>query len=272
MKFKIIEDGLGLEITAETGKEVMELLKHLYSFGDSLSEKVLKYARNIAEGSLTLAQRVTGRRKEEGARWFAHEYTAEPKWLQPYMDRLKRDTGYDGPIPTIEPGPRYTGYVTNLCHTRIIERSRISPDGYTAWGYDEAGPWNGKTAEQYSASKFAEYVCEDIGDRRHEPEYIPVSGHGGAGLLKHNPNYLKRHYPHPAAKNHVVYNALLQWWLDNAATPGQRDVVQRALACHRTVCKNDTLGEWLLRSYANGWRVAWDGKGSFIEQEDFLKM
>lgn len=265
MKFDIVDEGL--EITAEDSGEAIELLNHMYFFGGRFAEKLLRYASDVQAGKLTLVEKISPSELQRNGRWFFLTYEAPPEFLQPYMDVLKRDVGYEGPIPTLEQAPKYGHrHNKNLCHTHIVTVARISPSGYSVMGYQRAGDWNGKTAEVYARNLFCEYIRRDLGDVRREPEFLTMDN----GWRKPNPNYLKVYPAHPAATSCTIYHALLSWWVDNVATPKQREVVETAFACHRTVCKNDTLGEWRLRDHYHGWRTSWDGP--LITLEEFKKL
>ena len=91
-----------------------------------------------------------------------------------------------------------------------------------------------------------DYVREGVGARKSEPEFIELSG----GLLKRNPNYLKRHAPHVACTSEPIFARLLQWWADTHATPAQKQILADAENAHKTtISKNGRLSELLMRSY-----------------------
>lgn len=242
MKFAIVDKCL--QIQAETPAEVLETLKHFRL-------DIAAHVDAIASGMLTHTAKPGSR---DNGEWFACDYTAPPEFLAPYFARLQKLTGYAGPIPSID-APRYEGHCVNLCHTHIVETASISPAGYRARGFICSADWNGRTAAERAPGNFAEYICEKLGDTRRESEFIEI---GNGGLLKRNPNYLKRHAPHAALTNVPLFSAVLQWWIDTQATQAQKDVLQTCDTNHRSVCKNDALGAHLIRSYDDGYRVAWD--------------
>lgn len=244
MKFEIANDGF-LEITAQTPAEVREVLKEF-------DLDPFEYVEALSTG--TLVHRAAPPRRDNGA-WFECEYTAGPEWLKPYMERLKTITGYEGAIPTIEDAPRFDRTFANLCPTHNMASARLDAKGYTAKGYVQCGDWAGRKAVDRAPGYFAESIQMKLGDQKHEPEMIQI---GDGGLYKRNPNYMKHYAPHAAATNATLFGALLQWWLDTHANAAQRKVVADAIACHQSVCKTDTLGAWMLRSYEGGWRTGWD--------------
>lgn len=241
MKFAIVEKAL--HVSAETSREVLEMIKH-YSLD------TLAHVENIASGTLTKVCK-PGR---ENGEWFAVSCELGPEWVAPYLKRLEKLTGYAGPVPVI-PAPRYPGgYCENLCHTHIVETATVSSDGYTARGFVHSQDWNGKTAAQRYRAHFADYVSESIGGRKSEPQYIRMNN----GWLKENPNYLKRYGAHAELSSALLFGCLLQWWTDTQATPGQREILRKCDENHRTVCPRDSLASYLFRSYEPGFRVSWE--------------
>jgi hypothetical protein len=198
----------------------------------------------------------------DNGEWFEVSYILGPEWFKPYADRLQHWTGYAGPIPAID-SPRYPGgYAENLCHTHLVTLAVMSSHGFQFSGFIHSADWNGKTAAQRFRGYFAECVSAAVGDAKREPEFFELSN----GLLKRNPQYLRRHAPHPAASSAGIFGALLQWWTDSQATPGQREILARCAANHRTVCPRDELGAFLLRNYEPGYRVDWSAPLVTLEQ------
>lgn len=247
MQFQII-DNVGLQITAETTAEVKEVIGH-YKLD------VMLYIESLSTGHVVHIHRAG---KRDNAAWFKVSSFVPAEWIKPYMDKLQHITGYSGPIPSVENAPRYpdSARCVNLCYTHLVSDARIGPDGMVFDGYMHCGDWNGKTADARAPALFAEYVRAGLGATKLEPEHIRL----GNGLLKENPNYLHRYAPHAACTSASVLQCLLTWWLDTHATDGQKDVMSKALANHKTVCKTDTLGSWLIREY-QGLRTSWESDG-----------
>lgn len=242
MQFAIIDKAL--QVAAETPADVLEMLKH-YRLD------ILQHADALASGHLV--HTVPG--GKDGGQWFAITSVLGSEWAAPYLARLAHLTGYTGPVPAIE-CPRYPGSIAahHLQHTHIVESATLGSDGFVFRGYVHSQDWNGRTARDRYAARFAECVREGVGATKTEPEFLPV---GNGGLLKRNPNYLRRHAPHPAASSASVLGAIYQWWLDAKATPGQRGIIARCMANHHTVCPRDDLGSYFLRMYDAGYRVDW---------------
>lgn len=241
MKFAILDKAL--HITSETPAEGLEMIKHFRL-------NPLDHLQALTTGELS---HVCPGGRDNGE-WFAVSASLGPDWIRPYLDKIKHWTGFEGELPAIA-CPRYpSGYCVNLCHTHIVESAEMSSDGFTFHGYIHSSDWNGRTAAQRYHSLFADYIAENVGERKSESEFIGV---GNGGLFKRNPNYPKRYAPNARATSAEVFQALFDWWLSNRATPGQRDIVARCIVNHRTVCKNDALGAYLLRTYDHGYRVSW---------------
>lgn len=250
MQFSIIDKSL--RIQSETPAEALEIIQH-YRLD------VLAHADALSSGLLT---HVVDPSRQHNSRWFAVSHRVDAAWMFPYMARLSVLTGFHGQIPDI-PAPRYpAGYCVNLCHTHIVESATVSGVSYFAQGFIESGDWNNQTAAARSSPSFVEQIIEDIGARKSEPEFIELRN----GLLKKNPGYLRRHAPHPQLTSSILFGTLFQWWADNHATAGQRDILTRCEANHRTVCPRDPLASHLMRSYEPGFRVSWDAPAvSFTE-------
>lgn len=254
MKFTVINKAL--KITAESPREVLEMIKH-YSLD------TLAHVEAIASGHLV---HIVGPGKRDNGEWFPVSHTLGAEWLAPYMKRLQDMTGFSGHIAD-RPGPRYpSGYCVNLCHTHIVESASISSVSYTARGFIHSQDWNGRTAAQRYKEAFAGYVAANMGDVKREPEYIRMDN----GWLKENPNYLKRHAPHAAPKSAAVFECLFNAWLEKYASEEQRQIVTRCMANHHTVCPRDGMGEFFLRSYDRGYRVDWGGP--LVSFEEFAKL
>jgi hypothetical protein len=251
MQFKIANKAL--QVTAEDPKEVIELLKHR-------GMKIEEHIDALSNGSLT----VTFPAGKDNGEWFEVASTLGPEWISPYLERLRNLVGYAASVPTM-PAPRYPeGYCVNLQHTHIVTDSWMNGDGFVFTGFVHSRDWNGRTAAQRYQKYFDERVRSAVGDTKREPEFITMNN----GWMKRNPNYLKHHAPHPACTSAPVLDNLLQWWLAERATPGQRDIVLGEIANHRTVCKSDSLGSYYLRKYERGFRLKWDGP--LVTMDEFL--
>jgi hypothetical protein len=243
MRFSIVDKAL--HVSSDTPLEALEIIKH-YKLD------TLQHAEALGTGQLTHICK-PGRNNGE---WFAVSSVLGADWIAPYLKRLVHLTGFPGPVPRI-PGPKYPGgYAENLCHTHIVESVTLGEFGLEFHGFVHSADWNGRTAAQRYQACFDECVREAVGDTKREPEFVHV---GNGGLMRHNPNYLKRHAPHPAATSARILECLMSWWLENRATPCQRDIIAQCIANHRTVCPRDGMGEYFLRMHDQGYRTSWGG-------------
>lgn len=252
MKFQVIDKELHIE--CENARDVVEAVKH-FNFD------IAEHAEAIANGALSIVRKSS--RQNNGA-WFECEYTTQVEYLRPYFDKLKQITGYCGELPTID-APCYERKM-NLCYTHIVDHAQITPEGFKAHGFIESQDWHGKTAQERAPVQFREYIVAEIGDTKHEREFIELD----SGLLKRNPNYLKRHYPHAALANRALWACLWAWWFDTFATDEQKAIIKQTEDNHRTVCKTESLSDFLMRSYENGFRTTWGNP--LISFDQFQKM
>lgn len=226
-----------LHIRATTAKEVAEICKHF-------NLDITKHTDALIEGSL--GHIISGAKHP----WFHLFADVGFEFLQPYYDLLKKITGYDG-APFEIAAPRYPdSHCVNLCHTHIVVDAAISAAGYHAEGFIQSQDWNGKPAAVRAVANFNEYLRASLGFTKSEPQYIRLDN----GWLKENPNYLRRHAPQPACTSWRLFEVLMTHWLDHHATPEQVALWVRGDACHRTVCKTETLAASMLR-HCDGFHV-----------------
>jgi hypothetical protein len=232
MNFEL-SDHHDLIIRANTAKEVAELCEH-FRFD------ITKHTDKLVAGEMT--HTVSGAKRP----WF-HQFAVVPfSFLQPYYDLLKKVTGYSG-APFEISAPRYpdSRHRQNLCHTHIVVDAAIGADGYHAEGFIQAEDWNGQPADVRAERNFNEYLRAALGDTKREPQYLRA----GNNYLIENPNYLRRHAPHPAAASTALFEAIFSHWLTNHATDAQRDLWAEGEACFGTVVKSETLAASMLRNY-----------------------
>lgn len=258
MKFAL--QGKDLLVTAENPEEVKEVIKH-YSLD------VFQYVSAVSTGFLQYTSKA---RRRDNAQWFTLEAQIGPEWLTPYMDKLRHITGYTGPIPTIEDAPRYGWHhIDYLCHTHIVEKAQISPLGYLASGFLECGDWNGKLAADRAMPYFVGCIKSGLGDTKHEPEMICLNN----GLFKKNPNYMKQHAPHPAAKSLAIFLAIFNWWRTEVATPGQREALDQAEEAYRCISKSKTaFVESLMRGYSGFHKAYTNDSSGYVTFTQFKEL
>jgi hypothetical protein len=201
-----------LHFTAESSADVVALCARFKPFNLELPEELVKYADAIRLGSLVV---------EDGSEkrpYFRIETALDVEWLEPYAKRLRSWVGW-GELEQVE--LEFPCLVRPLCHTHSVTRAFLDGGHLCFEGYQQASEWNGKAAHVRAEKMFLDYVQEDIGARKQEPEYIGING-GGGGLLKRNPNYLRRNPPHPHLSHAGLFNALFSWWRANRASDAQK--------------------------------------------------
>lgn len=209
-------DGGGtLAVIAENSKEVVKVLDHFRVFDKSDPEQLVAMSDAIKAGHYTHVS-------NKGRDWYEVESALDHEFSKPYEDWLGRLTGFEGTLPDL----LLTGvHPRRLCHTHITDECYTQHGHICFKGYVQSQDWNCKTALERSFDSMLDYVEEDFGTRPHEPEFVPVKG---GGLMKHNPNYLKRHRAKPAASCGWLKEYLFDWWFDVLANDRQKNVISAA--------------------------------------------
>ncbi len=220
MKFEFAEGayaddfkfGGALTITAQGANEVESLIKHFRLFNDMSNVSVLQ-TRIEALQKETLSHVIQSDKRPvyEVSGALDDEFTA------PYKKWALECFGFDGVFPDLEI-PRQWG---GLIHTNYQARLYTDGEHICFEAFTSAQPWNGKSAQDYAQWLVSDYIAEEFGMRRHEPEFI----HAGNNMMKPNPNYLMRHRATPAASNARLKRAFFAWWLENCANDKQKAIV-----------------------------------------------
>lgn len=200
-----------LTIKAETAVEVESLIKHFRLFSDVSDVETLK-ARIAALESSTLAHVI----KSDKRPVYEVNGCLEYDFTEPYKKWALRDFGFDGVFPDLEIPRKWDG----LIHTNYQSRLYTESEHICFNAYVSAKPWNKKEAQVYAESLVTDYIGEEFGTRRNEPEFIQSRN----GHYVKNPNYLRRHRPTPAASNARLKRAFFQWWLATHANAAQKTV------------------------------------------------
>lgn len=220
MEFKFTEGnyegtfkfGGALTITAHGAQEVESLISHFRLFRDMSDVSVLQ-ARIEALQKETLCHVMQSDKRPmyEVSGALGDEFTA------PYKKWALDNFGYEGVFPDLEI-PRQWG---GLHHTNYQARLHTEGEHICFQAYTSSEPWNGRDAQNYAEFRVTDYIAEEFGTRRQEPEFI----HVGNNLMRPNPNYLKRHRATPGASNARLKRAFFVWWLENRANEAQRAIV-----------------------------------------------
>lgn len=237
---KFTHSGHILTILADTPADGVEICKH---FRLSIEDHVT---------SLASVMHISG---DEERPWFAVSADIGMKWLAPYYTLLEKVTGCAGPFDIEHPDLRYSRHM-HLCHTHIVDRAWIDAEGYHATGFIRAEDWNGQSAAQRAMINFKEYVTKALGAEEVQHEFLQLDN----GLYKKNPNWgCGRSKVFPQATHKLLFELLVQHWLEKHATPEQFNAWRRGEDCYRKVCKTSTLAERFLispyddRIYTNGY-------------------
>lgn len=220
MEFKFTEGdytgarkfGGQLAITAQGAQEVESIISHFRLFKD-VSDVTTLQARIAALQSETLTHVMQSDKRPmyEVATCLDYEFT------EPYKTWARDCFGYDGVFPDLEIPRKWNGLMYSDYRARLYtEGEHICVNAFTS-----SEPWNGKDAQEYAESCVKDYLGEEFGTRRREPEYIHLRN----GMAKPNPDYMKRHRPTPLASNSRLKRAFFDWWMINHASAAQKEIV-----------------------------------------------
>ncbi len=245
-----------MEVTATTPESKHELLKHFRVH----DENPVAMAQIITSPEPFT---VTKEPAKGGSRaWFLCSSALDLEWTQPYFNELHRRTGYVGRgiLPDLTPEyltPRYKW--AGLCFSHYVKSVSLQHGHFCFEVIVSSEDWNGRKAEDRCDSYAANGVQSELGDTRREPEFIPT---GFGSNMKHNPNYLKQHPPHPAFTSSWFWCALVDWWVENEATPPQRQFVEASGVLMGKLLVNGVSDLHNMRkehSIRTSWE--WDGLG-----------
>jgi hypothetical protein len=241
-----------LTVIAENSKEVVKLAEHFRMFDKNKPDELLALAAAIVAGTLTYISKPNAKRP-----WFRIEESLDRAFVEPYMKLLERHTGYKGETPELE---LTDNHPRRLCHTHITDTCELTGGLIHFIGYEQAEEWNNKPAEANAHDNMLDYVAEDFGERKHEPEYID----SGCGCMKPNPSYLRRHKATPASKCEWFWDILFQWWLNTRANAKQKDVIAKALGYSNKLELNKPwkLNNYSIYSFDQAGTCKWDEKGT----------
>lgn len=202
-----------LTFIAETPYEVLDLLNHFR----------LDQIKHLPELNKGFMEYTSNPKKR-----FWYPVTAElsPEWMDPYYKLLERITGYSGKLIDLDPAPS-----PGLCHTHVVQTSRVRNGVYFNEGFIQAEDWNGQDAEYRAAKNFDEYTKAFIGHITLDPEYLMDE----FGRERRNPNYLRRNPATPALEKKELFTALFKEWEKLHATEGQKLLIQKGIECERTI-------------------------------------
>lgn len=238
-----------LQFVAENPVDVKTLQTHFKVFDLDDADSLVAYATALQSGKLSVNLDSSGKRK-----WFYVESALDHEFTIPYQDWLKRTTGYDGNCPDIDLKPYHP---RPLGYTHIVEYCGLEHGHFVFGYYLQSEDWNGKTAFDRAQRSAEEHAKEDIGNRPNIPEYTYVTG--------------KRLPVKAAACHDYIKLALWDWFLTNAASDKQRDIVSRSIVSRH--CPGYLSG--IIYYDDSAGKIDYDGKGrmvSTISTDEFAKL
>lgn len=210
-----------LVITATTTDQKVTALNHFNRYSSKTElEKANELIKAVqSDKPLILRPKAGGR----DCHWFCRRVCVEEKWVAPYINLLRKRTGYPEESQVIHSIPDVHLYDHWGClhHTHYIIEMHIEHNCLVADIVVSASDWNGKTGEERAQSHVDGAVISSIAHTVHEPEYIQCGN-----LFKPNPKYASGRYERrPATEQQWLMNALVDWWLKTHATDTQREIV-----------------------------------------------
>ena len=220
-----------LHISAESAQESLNLLSHFKLLNpislliqqgtpESKETAAAEWLKHVAE---KVQEAIAGNCSYAFAgnakiKWFEVKASLPISVLQPYLDLLKKITGYSGEIPEFEFS--YPSY--GLLHTHIVSKCLVSSAGIQLAGFMRSEDWNGKSAEERATPSFVDYTFEAFGYRPFEPEFLAKDN----GCYQRNPKYATvRHSAKTGLGMPELWEALFSWWRQTHATVEQQAIL-----------------------------------------------
>lgn len=210
------EDGGGsMTVTASTPEEKKHVIGHFRLHDND----AVAQAQPILDSAPFVHTPEAGCR--DNAAWFECTGSLDMEFSTPYFREYEKRTGDTGRgiLPDIDLTPAYPW--DGLRFTHYMEQFWTEHGHFCFRAIVQSRDWNGKAAADRADGYALDAIQEMVGTRYLEPEYIET---GFGGQMKRNPNYLKRHPVKPALSADWLFQALLEHWLKEKATPGQREL------------------------------------------------
>lgn len=259
------DDSYDLQVTAETVQDVVEMQSVMRPFNLNKPSDALAYAEAIQKVVLS---RPLDHRVMSVAVRLKGAFT-------PYAKLLEELTGCN-PIGW---EMDLTDLFGGLHHHYVTLRVHVQVEDVLAHGYGIV--WEKrKPADHADAERsMADYLQEKLGWRKHEPEFREIAN----GQYQHNPKYLNRYMAEPGLGSPELWDLVFDYWRKNHASPGQREVLDKADALAKGYEGHDytlrpalghnnggVYGSHLTVEDPNG-KIDWDGKGMMVRHVSWEK-
>lgn len=207
-------DGGGyVTVTATTTETKYQVFQHLRQDTSDLDTMV---------AVLSSPKPHTWRWERANRPWYQVSGTLPAKWTEPYLRAWLLRLG-ESHLPELS--PEYTalhqGERRGLYHTRLVQALSLSGGLLNYTFLVESEDHMGELAADRAAVRAGDLAREWLGDTQINEEYVENSN----GRLVRNPRYGGAPVHFPAMKCQMVWDALVDWWLANKATPAQCEVV-----------------------------------------------
>lgn len=266
MKFRL--DNETMYVTPENRAEAKAVHEELKLF--KVSEQPFEYGTWLnehADGTREVAFK---------GRWVDVYVSAPPRFIEPYFANLKYWTGHGGFFDRpVELTPAWDTITPYFIPRKIWLLGNGHVDAVVYTDYHER---HQKDTFEDLFKRTQEALCEYLGHRPWEREFIPVAG---GGLYKHNPDYgRKRHPPKEGRGEYAtsvhkgVMHAIWMHWITYYASAAQKDVLAKALHVDKPIEHPDFHDSALYVLDPKG-TCNYDGKGKMVtvyRAEDFRKL
>ena len=207
-----------LVVTAETPEAKMNALEH---FKGGAPDDVR--ARRLLEVLGTSDPLVLRPRCPGSSQWFCREVVMDDEWTAPYIDLLRKRTGWpaEGEVIDVE-NVHHRDWWGGLRHTFYPVSMEISHNCLVAEVVITGSDWLGKTASERAQINADRALIAHIAETIYEPEFIQCGN-----LYRRNPKYATGNFQYrPAVKCEDLFHHLVEEWLTRHANDTQREVVR----------------------------------------------
>ena len=207
-----------LVITAETPEAKMAALEHFEKNApDDVRARRLLEVLGTSE-PLVLRPSCSGK-----SQWYCREVVLDEKWTAPYIDLLRRRTGWpaEGEVIDVE-NVHHRDWWGGLRHTFYPVSMEISHNCLVAEVVVSSQDWSEKTAVERAQINADRALIAHIAESIHEPEFIPAGN-----LFRLYPKYATGNTKYePGVKCADLFHHLVETWLERHANDSQREVVR----------------------------------------------
>jgi hypothetical protein len=186
--------------------------------------------------------------------------TVETDYVKPYLERLKKATGFEMP----KGSPLFLHSLREINFTHSVEEAELTDGRLFVRGIGHAysdDPINDETRRSTASAGLLRCIEERIGVVEVPREFVEADV-GRGEFFKRNPKYgTGRSERRPGAAFEPLWQELFRFWAENHATQDQKAALKRLARCKGQKEEYPTL-----RDYGH---VYLDGYATVLKFEDF---